>query len=331
MTDRPLVSVVVIFLNEARFLAEAIDSVFAQTCDSWELLLVDDGSTDGSSTIARSYAERQPANVRYLEHKGHENRGMSASRNLGLSHATGRYVSYLDGDDVWLPGKLERQLALLATHPDAVMVFGPILCWYSWNPDDTRHDHLYGLEDDGVRLSANQLIEPPRLLTYFLRHEALIPSGVMVERTTLERVGGHEEAFRGSFEDAVAHVKICLTSTAYVSDECWYRYRIHPQSCERAMTRSRHAREAQLTYLRWTEAYLARQEVDDPEVSRALADAFWPHRHPYLDAITRGHRRLVNGVESVIKVVGRTVLPASSRRRLWGVRNRYRLRSLSDD
>src|SRR3712207_221993 len=79
----PRVSVVVIFLDAARFLGEAVASVLGQTYGAWELLLVDDGSTDGSSALARGYAAAQPGRVRYLEHPGHANRGMSAARNLG--------------------------------------------------------------------------------------------------------------------------------------------------------------------------------------------------------------------------------------------------------
>src|SRR5205809_3316024 len=78
---QPLVSGTIIFLNAERFIDEAIQSVLAQTYENWELLLVDDGSTDGSTAIARSYAERYPAKIRYLEHPGHKNHGMSASRN----------------------------------------------------------------------------------------------------------------------------------------------------------------------------------------------------------------------------------------------------------
>src|SRR5262249_39242789 len=105
----PEVSVVVIFLNEARFLPEAVDSVFAQTHECWELLLVDDGSMDASSSIARRIAELHPGRVRYLEHDGHVNRGRSSSRNLGIHHARGQFVAFLDADDVWFPRKLERQ------------------------------------------------------------------------------------------------------------------------------------------------------------------------------------------------------------------------------
>ena len=79
----PLVSVVIPVWNAERFLAEAIESVLAQTWPHWELLLADDGSTDRSAEIARSWESRHPGKIRCLEHPGRANRGESASRNLG--------------------------------------------------------------------------------------------------------------------------------------------------------------------------------------------------------------------------------------------------------
>ena len=102
MPGKPLVSAIIVFWNEEQFIEEAIESVFGQTYGHWELLLVDDGSSDRSSKIARHYTDQYPDKVRYFEHQGHVNRGMSASRNLGVGSARGRYISYLDGDDVWL-------------------------------------------------------------------------------------------------------------------------------------------------------------------------------------------------------------------------------------
>src|SRR5262245_39269876 len=100
MTGPPLISAITIFLNGDRFIREAIESVLAQTYQSWERLLGDDGSTDGSSAIALEYASRFPGRIRYIEHEGHHNRGMSASRNAGIRHARGRYIALLDADDV---------------------------------------------------------------------------------------------------------------------------------------------------------------------------------------------------------------------------------------
>jgi len=132
MNNKPLVSTVIIFLNAERYIEEAIESVFAQTYDNWELLLADDGSTDGSSAIAHRYAERYPERVRYVEHPGHENRGMSATRNLGFRNARGEYLALLDADDVWLAHKLEQQVAILNAQPNAGMVYAPTQYWYSW-------------------------------------------------------------------------------------------------------------------------------------------------------------------------------------------------------
>src|SRR5579884_627502 len=98
MSHHPRVSAVIIFWNAERFLAEAVESVFAQTFDDWELLLVDDGSTDGSTAMAQEYANRNPDRAHYLEHEHHANRGRSASRNLGIRHAAGDYVAFLDAD-----------------------------------------------------------------------------------------------------------------------------------------------------------------------------------------------------------------------------------------
>ena len=113
----PLVSVVIAFLDGERFLREAIDSVFAQTYERWELLLVDDGSGPAASSIARECAAREPGRVRYLEHDEHRNRGLSASRNLGIAGARGVYTAFLDADDVWLPDKLMDQVAILESRP----------------------------------------------------------------------------------------------------------------------------------------------------------------------------------------------------------------------
>ena len=94
------------------FIREAIESVLAQDFTDFELILVDDGSTDGSSALARGYAENFPGKISYLEHANHRNRGMSASRNLGIRHALGAYISFCDADDAWIPGKLSEQLAI---------------------------------------------------------------------------------------------------------------------------------------------------------------------------------------------------------------------------
>src|SRR5262245_43696646 len=95
VTANARVSVVVPFWNAKPFIEEAIRSVLDQTFADWELLLVDDGSTDGSTQIALQYVERLPEKLRYFEHEHHQNRGVAASRNLGVRHGRGGYIAFL--------------------------------------------------------------------------------------------------------------------------------------------------------------------------------------------------------------------------------------------
>ena len=160
MNDEPLVSVVLPFANAKEFLAEAIESVLAQSVRSWELLLIDDGAGDGSTKIAKDYAERLPAKIRYLDHADHANRGVSASRNLGIARARGVFVAFLDADDVWVPEKLARQTSRLSRHPEAALVYGLSQWWYSWSgePADRERDFVHRLE-----VPADTPIPPPEL------------------------------------------------------------------------------------------------------------------------------------------------------------------------
>jgi glycosyltransferase involved in cell wall biosynthesis len=277
MNDVPLVSAIVIFRDAASFLDEAINSVIGQTYANWELLLVDDGSVDNSSMVARAWAEQDPGRIHYLEHAGHVNRGMSASRNLGIRHARGGYIAFLDADDVWLPVALQEQVDVLETWPAASMVYGPIQWWYSWTgrPEDLASDVVERL---GVPRDA--LVPPPTLLRLFLRNRAAVPSGALVRRDVLERVGGFEEVFRAEYEDQALCAKICLEYAVFASSHCWYRYRQHPDSCVAVSLSTGRAPLARVAFLEWLAAYLARRGVKHPSVWWAVGYELWRWKHP---------------------------------------------------
>jgi glycosyltransferase involved in cell wall biosynthesis len=259
---------VTIFLNAERFIEEAIESVFAQTYGDWELLLVDDGSTDGSTQIALRYAERHPRKVRYLEHPGHENRGMSASRNLGIGHARGEYVAFLDADDVHFPYTLDRQVTALDARPEAGMVYGSAQYWYSWTgtPEDARRDFRDFVEERGVRPGA--LIEPPALLAVFLRDGGAVPCPctVLVRREVAKSVGGFDERFEGQYEDQVFYFKVGLRAPVFAVGECWSRYRRHPDSSWLITQKTGQHLLARRFFLDWLTEYLSELRVEAPEV-----------------------------------------------------------------
>src|SRR4051812_5349711 len=101
----PLVSVIIPAYNRKAMLCESIDSVLAQNCRDFELIVVDDGSTDGT---ADELAARYGTRIRVLKQA---NRGVAAARNLGVSRSCGEYIAFLDSDDLWKPGKLTAQIA----------------------------------------------------------------------------------------------------------------------------------------------------------------------------------------------------------------------------
>jgi glycosyltransferase involved in cell wall biosynthesis len=280
-TNKPLVSIVMIFLNAEKFIKEAIESVRAQSYDAWELLLVDDGSKDASSSIARDYAAASQGRIRYLEHEGHANHGMSNSRNLGIANALGTYIAFLDADDAYKPGKLSAQVSIMVA-----MVYGSPVVWRSWNTTsgsasrDSRRK--LGVKTDVIH-------EPPELFGKFLDRTADTPAtcSVLLRADAVKAVGGWEDSFRGMFEDQAFFAKICLKYPVFVESGCWDYYRQHDESCCNEATGAGEYRKmppspAHKTYVEWLEKYLRDAGTRDQRVWDAFSAARLPYEHPLL-------------------------------------------------
>jgi glycosyltransferase involved in cell wall biosynthesis len=133
----PTVSIVIPTFNRAPLLPRAIESVQAQTFDDWEIVLVDDGSTDDTEALAGDYAVRLGDRFHYSRQA---NAGSSAARNRGIDAARGRFVAFLDSDDEYLPRKLERQLDLFARCPELGFVYSD----YSFvDRNGVRHESVF--------------------------------------------------------------------------------------------------------------------------------------------------------------------------------------------
>lgn len=189
MTDlhpqpQPLVSVVIPVFNGAPFVEKAVASVRAQTVREVEIIVVDDGSTDGTQALLATLA-RTAGIIWFQQDHG----GPARSRNRGIAAARGEFVALLDCDDVWLPDKLERQLAVFHDRPDIGVV----------------HTDYEVVDQDGKvleRVAARRSAEP--LVTAFVGGHAALPSTLVIRRALLERVGALNPDLYGSEDSDLA-------------------------------------------------------------------------------------------------------------------------------
>lgn len=145
------------------FIREAVDSVLAQTSAEWELLLFDDGSSDGGTTYAQELAASD-ARVRNTRHPGEQNRGLAATRVAGASQARGEYLLFLDHDDRLWGDALERLAAVLDTQPAAAAVFAAARWWYGREDHPKNADQSYSpvAQRDDARAAGAAPDDPAR-------------------------------------------------------------------------------------------------------------------------------------------------------------------------
>lgn len=255
------------FLNAEAHLDAAIDSVRVQTCPDWELLLVDDGSTDASVQIAQAVA-RADRRIHVLPAPDDAPRGAAAARNFGVSRASGTFVAFLDADDLFEPWMLSTTLGAAEAHPDAAMVFGPTHWWF---PDDTSLDWVEPTDSLGGRLHpAPKLLECLILLE--VGHVPCICS-VLMRRMVFDALGGFDERF-ALYEDQTLWVKLFRHHDVFVTPVCLSRYRQHAGSVSaRAAGVGHYDRQgthaARVPFLTWVRAYLKR-DPPNPRLQWAL-------------------------------------------------------------
>ena len=316
MSNSGFVTIIIIFLNAAEFLHEAIESALAQTYTYWEILLIDDGSSDGSSEIAKSFASQNTSRIRYLEHDGHQNLGMSATRNTGIRHAKGKYIAFLDADDVWFPEKLEYQVKIMESHPTAGMVYGNTLYWYSWTGkyEDRQRDHV---PDLGVE--ANRLIQPPGLLSRHLSGQSAVPCtcSIMVRSEVFKRIGGFEESFHGMYEDQVFYAKIAAHEPIFVSTTCLDRYRQHAASNTAAAEAAGQSRIYRASFLEWLAQYINEQKIEDAQVLLAVRQELWLSRQFADMPLSDDSYTMIRWVKKWLLRLSKWFLPESLRLWIW--------------
>ena len=184
------VAIIVPVYNGAETVAEAIASVLAQTYRDFELIAIDDGSTDSTPAVLRRYAN----SLRIITRP---NGGISAARNSGLGDSSSEYVALLDCDDTWMPTMLERTVAALEGDQSCVMAY----------------TDLAVIDSNGTPLNTSlvgpEVAHPPTLDEMFTRLWPIMPSAVVIRRPALEAIGGFAEEFRSyGFEDAYCWLRL---------------------------------------------------------------------------------------------------------------------------
>lgn len=170
-----LVSIIIPLYNGERFVLEAVESALAQTYPSVEVIVVDDGSTDGGKALLAPYVKTK--RIRYFEEP---HRGLPAARNKGIRVAKGEYIAFLDADDIFLPEKIERQAAYLDAHPECEAVYSAL--YHFWEDDP---ETLLTLR---YRYYSGRDVFPQLLRRFFIA-----PSTVVIRKDVLERRGGFSE------------------------------------------------------------------------------------------------------------------------------------------
>jgi glycosyltransferase involved in cell wall biosynthesis len=204
MMSNPLVSVVIPTYNRARIIGETIENIFQQSYDRIEIIVVDDGSTDDTCSVLKSYGNR----IRWA---AQQNAGPAAARNRGIGMAKGEIIAFQDSDDAWHPTKIERQVSLMQRAGESVVccICNCFLEHPGFVLRSFDHAPLHPTIEEGIWLNPAEI-----LATRFI----LFNQAVAIRRDVLERIGGFDESFR-VLEDVDMEMRLSLAgSWSFITD-----------------------------------------------------------------------------------------------------------------
>ncbi|NJM20678.1 MAG: glycosyltransferase family 2 protein [Richelia sp. SM1_7_0] len=216
----PKVTVIIPTYNRAHLIKDAVESVLNQTYQDFELIVIDDGSTDNTKEILTIYGNK-------LRHIFQENQGRSAARNYGINLAKGEYIAFLDSDDVWFPDKLERQVAILESASSNVVLVHGYKCIVDQNLQPVRGwefklRNLYALAERGEETYENYLDSP-----------CIFTSTILVKKKALLEINGYDISIQGR-EDLDLYLRLLLKDYdfAFISEPALIQYRCHESNTD---------------------------------------------------------------------------------------------------
>jgi glycosyltransferase involved in cell wall biosynthesis len=235
MSTAPLVSICVPSYNHAQYLPATLDSALAQTYPNIEIIVLDDGSKDGSLAVARDYEERFPGRIKVYTHEGGANLGISRTVNAAFAHSKGKYWMGLPSDDILYPEKIEKQVAFLEENP----ALGFVYCYVDYIDSD-------GKPVPG-RFGKDITADEDPLKSMIL--ENFIPGmAILARRETIARVGDHEADL--IYSDWDFWVRLFSISRGGFIPESLIGYRVHDYNTSVAAPRATQVAHIRNFYLR---------------------------------------------------------------------------------
>ncbi|MEE8428873.1 MAG: glycosyltransferase [Gammaproteobacteria bacterium] len=221
---QPAVSIVITSYNQAQFISSAIESVCRQTFKDHEIIVVDDGSTDGSLEKLADIQKSKENAIRICTHPGNVNLGITETYARGISEARAPYIAFLEGDDVWSPNYLVEKICVFQNFPNVGVVFSPC---------KIRHEGVYGL-DMILRQSVLRMLFPKRRafsnFRNLLRHNNVATFSTFMTRAALVRSLPKPDTPRLPYLDWWMLVHLSMRSEFYFDDKSFVGWRLSRSS-----------------------------------------------------------------------------------------------------
>lgn len=209
--DCPLVSVIIPIYNRENLIKETLESALSQTFKDFEVIALDDGSTDKTAEIVRQIAKADKRIIYFYQ----ENKGIAASRNNSIKLSKGKYIAFLDSDDIWLPEKLEKQIPIFDDNPGTGLIFSNVLYF-----SDGRASHpLYKNKPPTGKIFRNLLM-----------HSFICTSSVVIRREVFSGLDEWCDENLGMSVDLDILLRILYKWDARYVDGIFVKYRIHNES-----------------------------------------------------------------------------------------------------
>jgi len=303
----PDVSIIIPVFNAEKYLIETIEGVLSQTFKDWEIIIINDGSSDGSLCIAESFVRSHGHAIKVLSTPDGKNLGSSMARNIGLMNSSGRYLLFLDSDDVLLPEMIERHFGILETEPiSTIMSFGPARRWSSWSPStrncDSTQEFDFCMPNTGI-------VPAKVLLKGILKNcdNAPVPSGTLIRREAIVKANGWEEKFKGMYDDHAFYTKMLLGSAnVFVVKEVLFFYRKHPDSLTAKNNFYPQIIFDRMRFIDWLWRYSKNIKAVDPDLLATISKERWLYKLNVFKIRLFGPETARNGI-----------LPGKLRRLFW--------------